>query len=202
MLHQGLQPSKAASYESIQEAAVRTMLLDTLNKPDGAFRLLFQVDFLVIKIFSHHPDFQEHAKKYAASVIMSSTSGGAAKHHHDLRCLIYLLYSNVRKNNPHPVFRSCVVAEFTRGSFIKMFLSPDSGSCSRKRLWRKTRSSRTSRSLRCRFLPSSRLLPWEVEDAKSSVAQRGTGVVLGTDGSGSKECENWTGSGMLWKVYD
>ncbi|KAL8293231.1 hypothetical protein RQP46_000925 [Phenoliferia psychrophenolica] len=54
VMHQGLQPKSAASYEPIQEAAARTMIRDILSDPD---------------------DFQTHAKTYAASVIMTVTYG-------------------------------------------------------------------------------------------------------------------------------
>lgn len=40
VLHQGLQPKSAASYEPIQEAAARTVVRDLLADPDGARVLL------------------------------------------------------------------------------------------------------------------------------------------------------------------
>ncbi|KAH8923828.1 cytochrome P450 [Atractiella rhizophila] len=54
MLHEQMSPKMAATYEPIQTAAVKTHILDILEQPD---------------------EHQNHAKKYAASVIMTITYG-------------------------------------------------------------------------------------------------------------------------------
>lgn len=61
----------AASFEPIQEAAARVLVSDIIADPAGAFRSLppsFSTN-------SASPDFQNYAKKYAASVIMNITYG-------------------------------------------------------------------------------------------------------------------------------